>query len=86
MPTIKKRCANLACGTPQLQLRGEYCTASKCKQARAEGLAHGKMVAALADTGDSTVCVEIFKVAAAALEGLRNRPGRKKPPRPRRMG
>ena len=38
-----KTCANRACTTPQLPVKGDFCTAGKCKRARAALLASKKM-------------------------------------------
>ena len=41
-PMRWKTCANRACTTPQLPVKGDFCTAGKCKRARAALLASKK--------------------------------------------
>ena len=43
MSDVMKKCANRACTTPQLQVKGDFCTAGKCKRVRAALLASKKM-------------------------------------------
>ena len=65
-----KRCANPKCSTPLLAVKGNYCTAGKCKRARSEVVTSKKMkkvvgsstVTALFAEDDGTQCYEVFAV------------------------
>ena len=64
-----KTCANRACTTPQLPgQQGDFCTAGKCKRARAALLASKKMcVVGVAAGGaaaedDGSQCFEVYAV------------------------
>ena len=65
-----KTCANRACTTPQLPVKGDFCTAGKCKRARAALLASKKMCvvgraaggAALFAEDDGSQCFEVYAV------------------------
>ena len=62
--------ANRACTTPQLPVKGDFCTAGKCKRARAALLASKKMCvvgvaaggAALFAEDDGSQCFEVYAV------------------------
>ena len=70
MSDVMKRCANRACTTPQLQVKGDFCTAGKCKRVRAALLASKKMCvvggaaggAALFAEDDGSQCFEVYAV------------------------
>ena len=70
MSDVMKKCANRACTTPQLQVKGDFCTAGKCKRARAALLASKKMCvvgsaaggAALFAEDDGSQCFEVYAV------------------------
>jgi hypothetical protein len=62
-----KRCANGGCQTPNLPVKGGFCTASACKRRRAELTATKKLVgasssAALVAADDSSQCFEVYAV------------------------
>jgi hypothetical protein len=62
-----KRCANGACQTPELPVKGLFCTAGRCKRRRAD-LAAAKQVVgagsspALVAEDDGSLCVEVYAV------------------------
>ena len=70
MSDAVKTCANRACTTPQLPVKGDFCTAGKCKRARAALLASKKMCvvgvaaggAALFAEDDGSQCFEVYAV------------------------
>ena len=68
---MSKKCASRGCTTPQLTVKGDYCTAGKCKRARAALLASKKMCvvggavaggAALFSEDDGSQCFEVYVV------------------------
>ena len=68
MSDAVKTCANRACTTPQLPVKGDFCTAGKCKRARAALLASKKMcvvrvaAAGAAAEDDGSQCFEVYAV------------------------
>ena len=75
-----KTCANRACTTPQLPVKGDFCTAGKCKRTRAALLASKKMCvvgvaaggAALFAEDDGSQCFEVYAVYGVTREPLRH--------------
>jgi hypothetical protein len=62
-----KRCANNECQTPELPVKGGYCTAARCKRHRAELTASKKLVGAcsvpaLVAQDDGSLCFEVYAV------------------------
>ena len=65
----EKVCANRACTTPHYLVKGDYCTAGKCKRARAAALSSKKIKvvggagsAVLVAEDDGSQCFEVYAV------------------------
>jgi hypothetical protein len=62
-----KRCSNEACQTPELPVKGGFCTAARCKRRRAEQTAAKKLIgagssSALVAGDDGSLCFEVYAV------------------------
>ena len=62
----EKRCANRECKTPNLSVKGNYCTGGACKRRRAELLAMKKLIGGGSEArvveDDATQCFEVYAV------------------------
>ena len=60
---MKRGCSNLACPTPSLKVRGNWCTGSKCKELRATlNPKHQMLAAGVGLEDDGTACYEVYDV------------------------